>query len=93
MASLVAPGSKVLVTGANGFVAIFVVRKLLQSGYSVRGTVRSASKGEHLKKVFAEYGDKLEIAVVADIAKVCLCSSSAMIRCIDIITIGLAWSV
>ena len=81
---------KVLITGANGFVAIFVVRKLLQSGYSVRGTVRSSEKGEHLKKVFAEYGDKLEIAVVADIAKVRLCSSLALIRCIDIITIGLA---
>ena len=67
---MVAPGSKVLVSGANGFIAIYVVQRLLQEGYAVRGTVRSSSKGEHLKKVFAEYGDKFEIAVVEDIAKV-----------------------
>ena len=67
---MVAPGSNVLVTGANGFVAIYVVQRLLQEGYAVRGTVRSLAKGEHLKKVFAEYGDKFEIAVVEDITKV-----------------------
>ena len=70
MAPLVAPGSKILVTGANGFIAIYVVQRLLQDGYSVRGTVRSASKGEHLKKVFSEYGDKLELVVVDDFTKV-----------------------
>ena len=64
------PGSKVLVTGANGFVAIYIVQRLLQEGYSVRGTVRTAAKGEHLKKVFTEYGDKFEIVVVEDITKV-----------------------
>ena len=70
MAPLVAPGSKILVTGANGFIAIYVVQRLLQDGYSVRGTVRSASKGDHLKKVFSEYGDKLELVVVDDFTKV-----------------------
>ena len=63
----VSPRSKVLVTGANGFVAIYVVQRLLQEGYAVRGTVRSAAKGEHLKKVFAEYGDRFEIVIVEDI--------------------------
>ena len=66
----VAPGSKVLVTGANGFIAIFIVQQLLQEGYSVRGTVRNATKGEHLKKIFAEYGDKLEIVEVPDFTNV-----------------------
>ncbi|PCH42507.1 NAD(P)-binding protein [Wolfiporia cocos MD-104 SS10] len=60
---------KVLVTGANGYVAVWVVRRLLEKGYSVRATVRAESKGTHLRKIFAEYGDKLEIVVVADITK------------------------
>ncbi|KAH9916175.1 uncharacterized protein B0H18DRAFT_1107716 [Fomitopsis serialis] len=60
---------KALVTGANGFLAMWLVRKLLERGFSVRGTVRSESKIAPLKQVFAEYGDKLEFAIVEDIAK------------------------
>ncbi|KZP17065.1 NAD(P)-binding protein [Athelia psychrophila] len=63
------PPAKVLVSGANGFVAIWVVRTLLEKGYAVRGTVRSANKGNHLKEIFAEYGDNLEVLVVEDITK------------------------
>jgi len=63
----IAPGDKVLVTGANGFLAVHVVDILLKKGYAVRGVVRSLSKGDHLKKLFAEYGDKFELAVVKDI--------------------------
>lgn len=61
---------KVLVTGANGFLAIFILQKLLAGGYSVRGTVRSESKKPYLQKLFASYGDKLELVVVDDITKV-----------------------
>ena len=57
-------------SGANGYVAIWVVQNLLSKGYSVRGTVRSAEKGEHLKKLFANFGDKHEVVVVNDITKV-----------------------
>ena len=60
----------VLVTGANGFVAMWLIRKLLERGFAVRGTVRSENKVESLKQVFNEYGDKLEIYVVPDITKV-----------------------
>ena len=63
----VQPGSKVLVTGANGFVAIWVAQTLLEKGYSVRGSVRSAEKGEYLTKLFASYGSKFELAIVRDI--------------------------
>jgi len=66
----IAPGKKVLVTGANGFSAIHIVDLLLKKGYSVRATVRSESKGTHLKKIFGKYGDKLELVTVPDIAKV-----------------------
>ncbi|EAU83930.1 hypothetical protein CC1G_10335 [Coprinopsis cinerea okayama7 len=65
----VSPGSKVLVTGANGFIAIWVVRRLLEEGYSVRGTVRAASKASHLKDIFKSYGEKLEVVVVPDFTK------------------------
>lgn len=61
--------AKVLVSGANGYIAAWVVQELLDQGYSVRGTVRSAEKGEHLKKLFAKFGDKHEVVVVEDITK------------------------
>ena len=67
----VAPPAKALVTGANGYVAAWVVQALLEEGYSVIGTVRSASKGEHLKKLFSPFGNKFEVAVVKDITTVC----------------------
>ncbi|CAK5277838.1 unnamed protein product [Mycena citricolor] len=63
----ISAAAKVLVSGANGFLATWVVRSFLQEGYSVRGTIRSASKGAHLKELFKSYGDKFEVVVVSDI--------------------------
>jgi len=65
-------GSKVLVSGANGYIAMWVVQSLLERGYIVRGTVRSADKGKFTTDYFTKlgYGDKLEIVVVEDIVKV-----------------------
>ncbi|RDX46146.1 NAD(P)-binding protein [Lentinus brumalis] len=60
---------KVLVTGANGYVAAWVVKALLEQGFAVRGTVRSDSKANHLRSLFKSYGDKLEFAIVNDIVK------------------------
>lgn len=65
----VQPPSKVLVSGANGYIAMWVIRNLLEHGYFVRGTVRSAQKGEYISKYFAEYRSKLELVVVEDISK------------------------
>jgi hypothetical protein len=48
----------------------WVVRTLLEEGFSVRGAVRSATKGTHLVEQFAAYGDKFELAIVPDITKV-----------------------
>lgn len=61
---------KVLVTGANGYVAIWVVDHLLKQGFTVRAAVRSAAKGVHLTETFAAYGGKLEIAVVEEMTVV-----------------------
>ena len=65
-------GSKVLVSGANGYIAMWVARTLLERGFSVRGTVRTEDKGEFLIEYFKAlgYGDKFEVVVVDDIGKV-----------------------
>ncbi|KAH0589917.1 hypothetical protein H2248_000109 [Termitomyces sp. 'cryptogamus'] len=62
-------GDKVLVTGANGFIAMWIVRILLEKGYAVRGTVRSADKAKYLEEYFKTYGHKFEFTIVEDIAK------------------------
>lgn len=63
--------SKVLVTGATGFVALHVIGQLIEKSYSVIGTVRSQAKAEKLIKQFKEkFGAdvKLELVIVEDIA-------------------------
>lgn len=66
----IAPNSKVLVTGSNGYIGMWIVHSLLEKGYSVRAVVRSAEKGQPLQKRFRAHGNKLELAVVADMTKV-----------------------
>lgn len=66
----VQPPAKVLVSGATGYIAAWVVQNLLDRGYTVRGTARSVAKGDFLKKAFASYGDRFEIVIVEDIAQV-----------------------
>ena len=61
---------KVLVSGANGYIALWVVKSFLEKGFAVRGTVRSESKIAHLKDTFKSYGDHFEVVVVSDITKV-----------------------
>ncbi|KAG8928937.1 methylglyoxal reductase (NADPH-dependent) gre2 [Tulasnella sp. 418] len=65
----VPPPSKVLVTGASGFIAVWIVKTLLERGYSVVGTVRSEGKGDYLKTLFKEHGDKFSYTIVEDIEK------------------------
>jgi dihydroflavonol-4-reductase len=45
----------VLVTGVSGFIARYVSLALLRGGYSVRGTVRDASKGETVRNGLAPH--------------------------------------
>ncbi|KZV61696.1 NAD(P)-binding protein [Peniophora sp. CONT] len=60
--------AKVLVSGVNGYLGVWVARTYLEEGYSVRGTVRSIERaGKHLRDTFASYGDKFELVEVADI--------------------------
>lgn len=58
---------------ANGFIAVWVIKRLLEKGFTVIGTIRSEAKGTYLKeKLFKSYFDekKLELVVVDDITKV-----------------------
>jgi nucleoside-diphosphate-sugar epimerase len=66
----IAPGSLVVVSGANGYIASHVVDQLLQAGYLVRGTVRNATKSAWLKDLFdGKYGpDKFSLFEVSDMA-------------------------
>ncbi|KAF8980681.1 hypothetical protein BDQ17DRAFT_1549735 [Cyathus striatus] len=67
---IVQPGQKVLVTGANGYLGIWTVQRLLDRGYYVHGTVLSESKGTYLKEYFKSFGDRFEIVIVSDFTKV-----------------------
>ncbi|KAG8990470.1 methylglyoxal reductase (NADPH-dependent) gre2, partial [Tulasnella sp. 427] len=55
---------------ASGFIAIAVLKALLDHGYDVVGTVRSESKTQHLRNKFSTFVDngKLKFAIVPDIA-------------------------
>ena len=54
----------ILVTGASGFIASWIVKYLLEDGFTVHGTVRSlekARKVKHLQEMQAEYGDRIKL--------------------------------
>ena len=70
---VVQPGSKILVTGGNGYIGVSAICLLLERGYTVRATVRRKERqGEMdwLNELFKErYEDKFEVVVVEDITK------------------------
>ena len=61
---------KVLVTGANGYIAVWIVKSLLEAGFAVRGTVRSESKAAHIRQLFKPFGNRFESVIVEDMTKV-----------------------
>lgn len=66
MPAVAAPAS-VLVTGITGYIGAHVAHAYLSAGFQVRGTVRSAAKGEYLRSLFdKEFPGKFEL-VVADL--------------------------
>lgn len=50
----ISKSSRILVTGANGYIAIWVVYTLLEQGYTVRGTVRTEEKRKSLLSLFKD---------------------------------------
>ena len=61
---------KVLVTGSNGYIGVWLCKTLLERGFYVRGSVRNESKATHLRNLFASFGDNFEIAIVEDMLQV-----------------------
>lgn len=57
---------KVLISGASGFIAAHTVKQLVEGGFDVVGTVRSAEKGEFFK---AQYPELFHYEIVKDIAE------------------------
>lgn len=65
-----ASSSKILVTGANGFIAMHAIIHLLKNGYTVRGTVRAPQKTEHIRRVIQKHTDTADLElVIADLLK------------------------
>jgi dihydroflavonol-4-reductase len=62
--------TNILVSGASGFIALHTVLRLLQLGYSVRGTVRTEAQGNHVREMLSKYADtgRLEF-ICADLLK------------------------
>ncbi|CAE6492977.1 unnamed protein product [Rhizoctonia solani] len=59
----------VLVTGANGFIGTWICKTFLESGYRVRGAVRSHSKGRYLVEIFKDHAHDFLYHLVEDITK------------------------
>lgn len=60
----ITPPARVLVSGANGFIAIHVVKTLVEKGYHVRGTVRTPQKGEYIARLVGT--ERFEYFIVPD---------------------------
>ena len=67
MPAIRAPAT-ILVTGANGFIAMWITKYLLDKGYSVRGTVRNKEKAAYATTLFndAITAQRLEYFAVPD---------------------------
>ncbi|KAI0338324.1 NAD(P)-binding protein [Trametopsis cervina] len=58
---------KILLSGANGYLAVEITKQLLEQGFSVRGTVRTQKSVPYLQQLFKPYGDRYELVTVPDI--------------------------
>ncbi|PVF97744.1 NAD-binding protein [Serendipita vermifera] len=63
----ISTSSKVLLTGASGFLGAQILKTLLDQGFFVRVAVRSESKTTYIRSHFHEYDGKFEFVIVKDI--------------------------
>ena len=62
--TVIDPKAPVLVTGASGYIGSWIVRSVLEAGYSVHGTVRNPQKAtglEHLHKLSEDHPGRLRL--------------------------------
>ena len=57
-----------LVTGANSFVGVHIIKTLIDTGHTVTGSVRRASAGEDVLVEHPEWKGKLDFVEIADYA-------------------------
>ena len=58
--------TKVLVTGGNGFLALWVIKDLLEQAYAVRATLRSLAKADEVRQTLRDQGvDVANLSFVA----------------------------
>ena len=58
-------GQKVLVTGVSGYIGLHCAAELLEQGYSVRGTLRSAAREASVRRAVGSVSaraDEIEFA-------------------------------
>ncbi|CUS12303.1 unnamed protein product [Tuber aestivum] len=60
---------KVLLTGANGYVAAHVLKQLIEANYHVTGTVRSEEKANLSRSFNPEYEESARFIVLSDFTK------------------------
>jgi dihydroflavonol-4-reductase len=56
--------TKILVTGASGFIALHTVLRLLQLGYPVRGTVRTEAQEKQVRETLSRHVDTSRLEFV-----------------------------
>ena len=56
--------TKVLVTGANGFIGLHTVVHLLKAGYNVRATVRTKEQAANVRQTLSKYADTQRLEFV-----------------------------
>ena len=61
---------RVLLTGANGYVASHILSQLLAASHSVRAVVRSQSKVDSVKELFPSASSQLDFAIVRKPARI-----------------------
>lgn len=85
---------RILVTGANGFIAAHCIAHLLQSNLLVRGTVRSAAKAEATRAALVSAGidvTNLELVAVPDLIDT-RAMASAMANCNAVLHLASAFT-
>jgi len=53
--------SKILITGASGFIASHCILEMLNHGYEVRGTLRNLQRGDAIKSILAKHTDRIDM--------------------------------
>jgi len=59
--------TRILLTGANGFIGSHILDQLLTKGHSVRAIIRSQAKAQQVLSDFPGFGNRLDFGIVPDI--------------------------